>query len=688
MNIRDLCIDNGIDLNAIEIIAFDVFDTLIYRQVSPMQVCRMWAERMIDCYELPFSVDQLLTIRSNIGRMLKLRQVASGNDKEYLYDDFAKMLRKRIKLDCIDEADFVKNSLEIELQVEKEVTYISNDIRELFYSAKALKKVICISDFYIPQKQLCKLLALHGIVPDVIYVSTDIGLQKRSGKLYDWVLKKEKCPAEKLLMIGDNEQSDYKVPKQKCISAIHLENEAQHRKYRKFEEDIDNMRESFKKELKRNTIIHSDKPFSSVAFLMVIFIKRLYVALKKDGCKEVLFMSREGEFFKKLFDVYQERYLLPGDRIKTHYFYVSRRATLIPAVQEISPEYFEEIFKNYKNISVKAFLRNLGLENNTEIRKEFNDLLQDEEEIEDFPESEQYKRILSSTVFQRVCKKVATEQRTLFIKYLDDMNIDYRKSGLYLVDIGYSGTSQNNIFRIFNEKINIHGYYMICYDDRPERNEFALNTKKGIVFDVKNNEKRNAFTYNSAVIEMLLLASHCGVDGYKLDENCVMPVFHNNNQEIQCYERIISHVQANILQKFTRLMNGIEKGMLDENSYYNIFLKRYTQFIFNPRKEEMDMFITIPFVDNFAIYRTYETSFDVKKYGWFSMKGILKLIQTRGKCLKDQDTHWIAAALYKLNLRALNRVLYLNAGIMMNAFEYMQESVKRKRNNVNKEKGL
>ena len=70
------------------------------------------------------------------------------------------------------------------------------------------------------------------------------------------------------------------------------------------------------------------------------------------------------------------------------------------------------------------------------------------------------------------------------------------------------------------------------------------------------------------------------------------------------------------------------------------------------------------------------------------MKGILKLIQTRGKCLKDQDTHWIAAALYKLNLRALNRVLYLNAGIMMNAFEYMQESVKRKRNNVNKEKGL
>lgn len=145
MNIRDLCIDNGIDLNAIEIIAFDVFDTLIYRQVSPMQVCRMWAERMIDCYELPFSVDQLLTIRSNIGRMLKLRQVASGNDKEYLYDDFAKMLRKRIKLDCIDEADFVKNSLEIELQVEKEVTYISNDIRELFYSAKALKKVICIS---------------------------------------------------------------------------------------------------------------------------------------------------------------------------------------------------------------------------------------------------------------------------------------------------------------------------------------------------------------------------------------------------------------------------------------------------------------------------------------------------------------------------------------------------------------
>lgn len=46
-----------------------------------------------------------------------------------------------------------------------------------------------------------------------IFISSEIGLRKSSGNLYEYVINELSCKPINLLMIGDNIYSDVKVPK-------------------------------------------------------------------------------------------------------------------------------------------------------------------------------------------------------------------------------------------------------------------------------------------------------------------------------------------------------------------------------------------------------------------------------------------------------------------------------------------
>lgn len=672
-NIADLCKKNEININSIDVIAFDVFDTVLFRKVSPIHVHRIWANEIIKKYSLKISAEQLVKRKFAMARVAKIYNLVRGKDKEYTYRQMINLLYRYLQIKEKKET-FYRECLQLEIEIEKSVCFVSGGAKELVESAQKEKRVICISDFYLPAIAVQEILNSKGIHVEKIYVSCDFLLQKRSGRIYARVTKDMKISSENVLMIGDNRKSDCENAIQNGMKAIWNDNRVQHEQYRIFEDKLNDARKEYLEYMKSDVIKKRTEAFSNVAFLMYIFINRLYQKLHEDGCEHVLFMSREGEFFKRLFDLYQDKFILKREQICTHYFYVSRRATILPSIHEISKKSFKEIYKNYPQMSIYDFLKNLGLEKNKELLSEISKVYELMEVVSDFANSREYDFILNNEMFQRVCLEEAKQQRQFFIKYLDDMNISYRNKGLYLVDVGYSGTSQNNIEAIYERGISVHGYYMISY-----AKENSNYSKKGIIYDILSGEKKDVLTYNSAVIEMLCLASHGSVEGYKLERGECVPVFNYNEQEKKCFDNVISKLQNTIADEFEKIAHLVDKAYLDENYYYKDFRKQYKRFIYNPTVKEMEEYLTIPFVDNFAIYREYIPERKKKNYKLFSFKGLKRIIETKGKCIKEQNTHWIAAALYKLDMGGLNKIMYLCSGVMIFIFDCMVRYFAKKR---------
>ena len=107
------------------------------------------------------------------------------------------------------------------------------------------------------------------------------------------------------MMIGDNLRSDYTNAIKNGLNAYHLP----HKKYLK-----KNKRNNFGnnktkltrviKNLYKQTNKRSAIPYTEYIVFYHVFVERMYETCKKSGIKNLYFLSREGQYLKKLFDSY------------------------------------------------------------------------------------------------------------------------------------------------------------------------------------------------------------------------------------------------------------------------------------------------------------------------------------------------------------------------------------------------
>lgn len=672
---RALCREHGVSYENMAVIAFDVFDTLLYRTISPRQVYERWAEALIEALSLKKTPSQVLKARFLAARMAKLRPVLTGKDREAKYGEMAGIMRVMLGVTC-GKQSFLDTCLRLELEVERAVTYVPEERRALLQSALDTgKKVVCISDFYLPEEVLRALLAHHGICPAQLFVSETYALQKATGRLYGKVAEMLQCDPSSILMIGDNRRSDFEAARSKGLQAIWLDSSAQMEFYRRRNEEEAAARAAF---FQRLSGAEPSKPFAAVAYPMVLFIQRLYGALRRDGCRHVLFLSREGEFFKKLFDAYQEQWIAPDERVISHYFYASRRATLLPSVFRSAAESFSEIFKNYPSMSILTFLKNLGLDAREDLLEALGADFDLQREIPLFSKSKELDAVVHNALFVRTVLEKAARQRELLVRYLDSMDPDYRNSGLFLVDIGYSGTSQNQIFKALEGQVSVHGYYLISNPDPATVS--PANQKTGILYDSLAQSPKDAFAYNPVMLEAVFMASHGAVEEYAERDGKVVPVLHEDHREKACYQAVAAPIQETIFEAFSQWIALIRRGGLSEHAYFRPFLKGYRKFIFNPTEAEIRSHMGLVVIDNFSVFCEKRSDAGARDLGgFFSFRSLVQLVRTRGWCLNQQGTNWMAAAFYKLNLRCMNILMLRISGITMTVYDRAVRRAARRR---------
>lgn len=250
------------------------------------------------------------------------REIARGKKEDITLDEIYQQINPKYK-----------QLKEKEIALEYQVLRPRPEVEKIYqYACKQKKKIIIISDMYLPQQLLTDVLKKCGYTSfDEIFVSSEYGKLKASGSLYRHVVKELGVSTRNILHIGDNLESDIRRARQLGIDAFFvpkaldclIETDPRIRKFYKDHKD----------DLGASIMIgllaaHSEKPYQDYWFdfgykyagpVIFGYMQWLDTQLKKDDIHKALFVARDGYTLEKVFN------LIKTSDVQTHYIYLSRK---------------------------------------------------------------------------------------------------------------------------------------------------------------------------------------------------------------------------------------------------------------------------------------------------------------------------------------------------------------------------
>lgn len=550
----------------IKYVFFDCFETVIHRYMHTENLKMLWSDQLKKKLGMRISSELLYLIRRESEQIVSLSKGIIL--QEFTYKELIKQIYIKlnsIEENCISFADFYEITLKLEIDVERDNCYLDRETDEAIkYLVENKIPCYILSDFYLESGDLKKLLMQMGVnAVEKIYVSADFKKSKYTGELYPCICKELGIKENEALMIGDNKVSDYHNAKRNGWDAYY-------RKWEAYPSIVD--KKFVEHQLLKIAKVKEKYPYTNYAFSLFLFIDELYEKLVYNNIKTVLFLSREGELLKKLFDCYcMDREF---SDIKSIYFYTSRISSFVAGLREISEETFAGLFNRYTNMSIDIFLESLGFEEawinaiQQKMKYDFNEI------ISEFSKSAAFASLKKNELFLYYYNMHRKNQQKLLLKYMTQLGLN-ESAKITLVDVGWRGTIQDNLAYFINDAFPISGYYIGI---SKLKNISSQNWKEGIIFSEYPVKSPNfeIWNFDKFMYERILLASHPTTIKYKEQEGRVIPVFKEYLNEEESYQYIRPY-QEEIIRKFNAL------NMLFENTCYRAktFSRFFTQIHLN-----------------------------------------------------------------------------------------------------------
>ena len=301
-----------------------------------------------------------------------------------------------------------------------------------------------------------------------------------------------------------------------------------------------------KKVLQRFPAFHTRPlPFEDLAFSLYLFIERLYEKAKAQGIQDLFFLSREGFLLKKMFDYFMLTKEMGG--IKTHYLQASRRSSFLPSLGPVQDEDFEILFRQYRRISLEMFLKSLALD---PYIPEFVDAIGCDAASfthvrEDLPTDPLFLQLMDLPLFQKHYEQERNARSQALENYIASFTEGKLPDKLCLVDVGWKGSIQDNLFswftRIKGDEACVSGYYIGL---TAPGNSHIRNEKYGLLFSNQAGLTPgfHIFNENRSLFEVLLPAQHGSPCRYDLVENGMSRVMCDPFEEQEMIEKQIMPV--------------------------------------------------------------------------------------------------------------------------------------------------
>ena len=466
------------------------------------------------------------------------------------------------------------------------------------------KKIVLVSDFYLEldfYEMMLKHLGIDNLFDD-IFISSMFCKTKRDGGLYKVV--QQKYPNKKMVMIGDNKEADYNQSVNNGFNGIWYEKG--NKKFKYFIRNIKIDKKCFKEYKRIFNLKTSSKTVSNYAFSLYEFCERLYKKCVKEDIQRLNFLSREGQFLKILFDDYQ---VDKFKKVETNYLCVSRYSSFLPSLHNMpfNKKTLNNLFKNYNDMTLRDFCKNLQLTD-----EEINSLQRPDidEIVHNFSESNLFEELQTDDSFMNMIQKKINKSYDDFVTYFNKVTNNDEK--IYLVDVGWKGTMQDNLSQIFKEKEFVGLYLGLDYLNTLD----TRNKKQGILWDIN----RNSYYINHINFEYTLKADHGKVETYENGQ----PIFKKDG-DVEIYNKYVKSIQQDLLYKF-RLIKQARNNDLIHRHKNNILMKLHKKMMKanNLSLIKMEYKIWLYHNENFGNIKDL--------YGTASKVGFLKFYLQKKRC--------------------------------------------------------
>lgn len=419
-----------------DIISFDIFDTLLIRP-----------------YITPDSLWDHLGYLYNVDNFKNIRWWAFLDAREYYCNgEIDEVTLEQIYEFIPEEYKFLK---EKEVELEIKVLQQNFEMKQVVdYAIANGKKVIAISDMYLPKEVLRKILDKNGYSEiSQIYVSSEIKLLKGRGKLYEYVLNDLNIDAKDILHIGDNYHSDIEMAQQNGIEAIHYPKIID--KYFEYNPRALDFWNTHKNSLQTSIMLglfalflHNNnllKPelepeeywykigVEYAAPLALGFSQWLNKKFQEDNIEEALFVARDGYLLQKVFEII-------NPHLKTHYIYAPRMIALAGTL-DLGKKFEHNDFEGISGVKALQEYFNKKYE-------------QEEEEVEFNSRREAYKYFLNK---KPLWTKYSEAECEYYKNYIESLKIT--GNNLAVIDTStFFFTAHQFLEKIITKK-TIKGYY-------------------------------------------------------------------------------------------------------------------------------------------------------------------------------------------------------------------------------------
>jgi HAD superfamily hydrolase (TIGR01549 family) len=512
----------------VRLIGFDIFDTLLCRPLLDPESIKMIVSRRIG------EADGTL-YRQYRAMAEQQARAEKGSDvgMEEIYASLGRL------------AGFSIGRLQEIRRIEEETEMASLEPRreavELYQEALATgKPVALISDMFLPRLLIETVLRKYGIDGwDAMFLSSEVGLRKDSGQLYDHILAHYGISPGDMLMVGDNERSDVQIPCDMGAGFLHLFKPVElARGLPRFTSLIEKQerRPDLDAEIclglviRRNfSPVHFPLPdleslvkaepynwgYSLVGPLLVGFSQWLLENARRDGIHRFYFLSREGKIMKEIYDLWSQG---ERDSPTSEYLVASRRAVAVAAITSLADILDISRTHYFPNPAEKFLFTRYGISLSEsrweELERSYGIDMASGVVVRDgmIDHLRPFLQALQPEILENTEKEKAP-----LLRYFAGKGLD-AEGGQAVVDIGYGGTVQGHINKLLSRKV--HGYYLMT-DDRSVKiaDLYQVAIRGCLIENARQKFDDTVVTRNSFNLEKLLSADEPQVERFELDSD-------------------------------------------------------------------------------------------------------------------------------------------------------------------------
>lgn len=527
------------------IISFDVFDTLICRDVNNYKdVFDLIEKKLIKEYGQIF----VGFARKRIDAEKKARELVH---REVTLDEIYENLDYSNK-QCIKA---------IEQETEISITIPNMTIIPIYnYCVINKKTIIITSDMYLDESVIEKILKKNGFDNySKIFVSSRYGAQKRNGKLFKKLVDEMNVNPKEILHIGDNYRSDVLFAKLNGIKGKGFKNKSE-ASYICSENKLYNF---INNRIKKIDDVYEKIGYEVYGMLIVGFLDWCYSEINKKNIQKVFFAARDGYVLKKAFEILYPNY-------KSTYFKVSRRAVQVPTI-------------NFNNCGFDFFLKISSFDaisNSTSIYKRIG--------LEKFPLStkdvyqsqlrEFFEKDLFVTKNKNLIFSNAAEERIAMLQYLNE--IDFNEKVAF-IDVGWKCSTQNAL-SCFTDT-DILGLYLGIHPKA--KNEVC---GKGYLFDREYSDYFYSVMGGMSIIEAFFTSPEKSLKKYKLGGYDKKVYFEYDTGEKLDINSNVFKMQKGAMEFVSDYGKSIlhNLNVIDKDEAFSTL----KSIIDNPKKEYIDVF--------------------------------------------------------------------------------------------------